>query len=169
MADHKIIPLPEFSQLGMRVGREIQFLSPLFSFDDPPPAESESTKLDLVGGEDFCFNVNCSPFENEIFSSRFSPEKYFCPAEMGQPDAELSTEESELVLSLCADPWGPPTTQTGDWLPPTLIEGGSADPPLRLHWNLQPQIPVPKTPLWRQKFLEWWKQKIRLPTPWLKH
>ncbi len=48
MAEHKITAFKEFSQLGIRKGREMQFPPPLFSCDDRP-AESDFTKLDLVG------------------------------------------------------------------------------------------------------------------------
>jgi hypothetical protein len=107
MAEKRLIPLPEWSQLGVGEKAEIHLLTPLRTLEPlGPPLTNQLTSLNLVGTFGDCYNVTASlgPGLGVEEENSRCPKRFYCPQGCGQPEVLLTPKEEENVWENSGQP-----------------------------------------------------------------
>jgi hypothetical protein len=95
MAENKIVPLPEFNQLGFRDGSEIICLSPWSLEENFEDQEIDTTPFRLIRDD----NVHVHFVNDEN-----SPFDFWCPESVGESDSKLNEEECSYIHQILSQP-----------------------------------------------------------------
>jgi hypothetical protein len=87
MAENKLIPLPEFNELGVREGNDIICLSPWLSESEMDNQEIDTTPLRLLRENTHVNRVND---DDSLLD-------FCCPESVGEPDSELNEDERIFI------------------------------------------------------------------------